>query len=236
MFNPPDYSAQKNFLHPKLGPWTVGLYIHRKKILNSLIKATPYLKGKLLDVGCGNKPYQSILSTDQYTGIDVNVTLHQKDNVDVMFDGVNIPFDNDHFNSVLCTEVLEHCADPVVLMKEIKRILKPGGCAFITAPMFIEHHEVPYDMRRMTYYGMKNLAESNGMEIIMIEDRGSFFAVLTSAVCMAVGQLISRRPFSDIVNWILFPFLLLLIKIDWVRKKNPPVISLGWQMLVKKSV
>ncbi|MFT3703608.1 MAG: class I SAM-dependent methyltransferase [Agriterribacter sp.] len=234
MFSPPDYSAKENFLKPKLGPWTFTLYLHRKKILSSLLKATNKLTGKLVDVGCGNKPYKSLIQCDEYIGVDVQTSLHETRNIDVLFDGKYLPFDDKSFDSFICTEVLEHCIDPAILVAEMGRVLKPGGYGFLTAPMFIEHHEVPFDFRRITHYGMCKLAEDNGMSVEFIDDRGSVFSVLIASIYIAAGQMISRRPFSDILYWILYPFTGFLFVIDGFRKKNPAVISLGWQMLVKK--
>jgi SAM-dependent methyltransferase len=208
--------------------------MHRKKILDSLNKAIPYLKGDLLDVGCGNKPYQLIILAEKYTGADVSLSPHDQDKFDIVFDGLNIPLNNNNFDSVLCTEVLEHSGDPVKLMSEIHRVLKINGHAFITVPMFIEHHEVPYDYRRLTYYGMKKLAEDAGFEVIFIDNRGNFLCILVATIYMAISQFISLRPFSDIIYWILFPFTYLIYKLDKYKKKDPVINSLGWQMLLKK--
>jgi SAM-dependent methyltransferase len=236
VFNPPNYSAKENFINPKLGPWTFVLYMHRKKILNSLSKAIPYLKGDLLDIGCGNKPYQSIIQSEKYIGVDVSLSPHEQDNFDIIFDGLNLPFSDNFIDSILCTEVLEHATNPEKLMNEIYRVLKLNGHAFITVPMFIEHHEIPYDYRRLTYYGMNKLAKDVGFEVIFIDNRGSFLSVLIATIYMAISQFISLRPFSDIIYFVIFPFTYLIFKLDKFKKKDPVIISLGWQMLIKKSV
>jgi SAM-dependent methyltransferase len=235
MFSPPDYGAAENYLNPGLGPWTVVLYMHRRAILNSLQKAAPLLTGRLLDVGCGNKPYLSIIKCDEYVGVDVSESLHNHDKFDFIFDGKSLPFENNRFDSVLCTEVLEHCENAEQLMFEMNRVLKPGGFLFFTVPMFIEHHEAPFDLRRFTYYGAKKLAEQNGLEVVHAEDRGNFLSVFIAALYIGIGQFISRRPFSDIIYWILFPFTWVVLKLDKIKRRNPVIISPGWQFLVKKS-
>jgi SAM-dependent methyltransferase len=233
LFNPPDYSATKNFLNPKLGPWTVLLYLHRKKILDSVKKAEPYLKGRLLDVGCGNKPYSSLFHTEEYIGIDVATSLHDKKIFDFTYDGINLPFRDNEFNSIICTEVLEHSVDPVALMKEMYRVLKVDGYALITVPMFLNHHEIPYDFCRFTYYGLRKDAEDSGFIVESIEDRGNHLSVLIAAIYISVSNLVSLRPFSDIVYWLMFPFTCLILLVD--KKINHPApVSLGWQMLIKK--
>ena len=234
MFNPPNYSALNNFLKPKLGPWTFVVYLHRKKILESLLKAIPFLNGNLLDVGCGTKPYKSIINTISYTGIDISLSPHNQDKFDYLFDGLNVPFEDNSFDSVICTEVLEHAVDPIKLMNEIYRVLKKDGFAFITVPMFIEHHESPYDYRRYTYFGIKKLAIESGFNIVTIEDRGNLLSVLISNIYLAISQFASFRPISDLVYWLAFPFTYIIYKLDRFKRKEPVVVSLGWQMLIKK--
>jgi hypothetical protein len=119
-------------------------------------------------------------------------------------------------------------------MSEIYRVLKTNGHAFITAPMFIEHHEVPYDFRRFTYYGIKKIAEESGFKVLFIDSRGNFLSVFVAAIYMTISQFISIRPFSDIVYWCLFPFTYFMYKLDRFKKKKPEINSLGWQMLVQK--
>ncbi len=234
MFSPPNYSDIRNFLDPRMGPWTVVLYMHRKRILKSLMANVPVLKGRLLDIGCGNKPYETILQCSEYIGVDVETSPHTHSKVDVFFDGIHLPFETSTFDSVICTEVIEHCSDANKLIAEVSRVLKPGGHAFITAPMFIEHHEVPFDLRRLTYYGMKSLAESSGLEVAKIEDRGRILSVFVNTYYLVVSQFVSRRPISDVIYWLLFPFSCLFLLADGIKKKIPPPISLGWQMLARK--
>ena len=234
MYSPANYSSIESFLDPKLGPWSVNLYLHRRPILNSIKKAAPYLKGKLLDIGCGQKPYLSLLNVDSYVGVDVETTYHNQNRIDIFFDGKKLPFENETFDSILCTEVLEHVGKPSDIFHEINRVLCKGGYAFITCPMLIEHHEIPWDNQRFTFYGLLSLAKENELDVVFIDDRGSIFASLSYLLNLTISQILSKRPFSDIVYWLLFPLQLLILSLDRFRKKNPPVISLGWQMLVRK--
>jgi SAM-dependent methyltransferase len=236
MFSPPDYSKLTNFLYPKLGPWSFILFLHRKKILESLMKSLQYIRGKVLDIGCGNKPYRSIINYTEYIGVDVDSSPHLHQNFDKVYDGLYLPFEDNSFDSIICTEVIEHCINPDLLFLEMKRVLKQGGFAFVTAPMCIEHHEIPNDLRRLTYYGMLHLAESNGFKVNYIEDRGNIYSVLVSNIYSTISQIISKRPFSDILLWLIFPFTYILYKFDSFRKKNPPIMSLGWQMLIEKTL
>lgn len=234
MFSPPDYSAPENFLRPRLGPWTVLLYLHRKPILDAVLEAAPNLKGMLLDVGCGNKPYRTILNCEKHVGVDVASSPHDNAHFDYTYDGLTLGFDEATFDSVMCTEVLEHCKDPRRLMREISRVLRPGGHALVTVPFFIHHHEEPHDFQRFTRYGMEELAAQAGLTVVWLKPRGGVYSTFIAALYLALSQTLSRRPFIDLLLWTLWPFTALGIKLERFRIRSA-VMSLGWQMLLTKT-
>src|SRR3546814_15029687 len=51
---------------------------------------------------------------------------------DVAADGALLPFPDQSFEAVICSEVLEHVPDPRLVLDEIARVLKPGGCLLLT--------------------------------------------------------------------------------------------------------
>lgn len=237
MFTPPNYGEQSSFTAPKFGPWSVLLYLHRKYILNAVLLAKPYLQGRLLDVGCGNKPYRSIIGAKSHIGIDIASSPHEHDNFDRTFDGVNIPFAAGEFDAVLCTEVIEHSQEPSSLLCEIGRVLKTGGHALVTVPFVIPHHETPYDFQRFTYYGLQYHLAKGNMEIVWALPRGGVLATTVAMMHFAVSSLVSRRPFADLAYFTLFPFFYVLMLADrrLIRRSPIPAISLGWQVLAKKT-
>ncbi len=126
--------------------------------------------GKLLDLGCGKKPYQKLY--DNYSvssvGIDIEQTPHKNELIDKYFNGKDIPYDNETFEFVLCTEVLEHVEKPNEFLKEINRILKSDGYLLITVPFLQLLHEIPFDFFRYTPFGLKSLLEQNNFKTIKI--------------------------------------------------------------------
>jgi SAM-dependent methyltransferase len=119
------------------------------------------VKGSLLDVGCGEMPFRFALHPDVvYTGIDVEEALAfgMTDNSAIQaFDGRNIPFPDNHFDNVLCTEVLEHAEAPEQLLNEMHRVLQPGGTLILTVPFAARVHHAPYDFHRFTIYKLETL-------------------------------------------------------------------------------
>jgi SAM-dependent methyltransferase len=129
------------------------------------------LGAQIVDVGCGLQPYRKYFAHAQYVGIDVEASgrKEQEKSADIYFDGVNIPLAVESVDAVLCTEVLEHAVDPEALVAEFFRVLRPGGQIFITVPFIWGLHELPYDFRRYTPFGLERLVVSKGFVVKRLE-------------------------------------------------------------------
>jgi ubiquinone/menaquinone biosynthesis C-methylase UbiE len=90
--------------------------------------------------------------------------IEQNKRADIYFDGTHLPFANESIDGVLITQVLEHVIEPNALFQEIKRVLKPGGKVCITVPFIWAEHEVPFDFRRFTSFGITKFIEHHGFE------------------------------------------------------------------------
>ena len=140
-----------------------------------------YAKGKLLDVGCGNKPYESVFRyVDKYIGIDrpsyvdanrLNI-LERKRSIDVIANADTLPFMDSSFDTVLATQLIEHLSDPDLFFKETTRVLKPEGFLIVTFPLINPVHEEPYDYFRFTEYGVRSLCEKQGLQVKMVKMMG----------------------------------------------------------------
>jgi SAM-dependent methyltransferase len=93
-------------------------------------KAHPHMHGRLLDAGCGSKPYKRLFHelVDEWVGLDARPVG------DVLGYIEENNFDDESFDTVLCTNVIQYCPDPQIAVAEMARVLKPGGCLIITAP------------------------------------------------------------------------------------------------------
>lgn len=155
--------------------------------------------GSILDVGCGTKPYQKLFQYDEYIGIDVEVSGRVQENkhADMYYDGINIPTQSDRFDLVLCTQVLEHVVDPDALVKEFNRVLKPGGTLVITVPFMWGEHEIPFDFRRYSSYGIKGLLTKSGFTIVTFQRVGAGLEAIQTLFYSEVNAL--RLP--DTFSW-----------------------------------
>lgn len=100
---------------------------------NFLELATKFTKGKLIDIGCGVKPYKDMLNhlVTEHVGVDHHLTGYDKSNIDLLGTAYSIPAENDSFDSAICTAVLEHLEKPVYAIRESHRVLKTGGYAIL---------------------------------------------------------------------------------------------------------
>jgi len=121
----------------------------------------------VLDVGCGSRQYEKLFGNRVYVGIDVILSGRNESNKmpDVYYDGVELPFEDNYFDLIICTEVLEHCLEPELLTTEICRVSKEDGFVYITAPFFHGEHEIPYDFRRFTSFGMYQIMRKGGLKV-----------------------------------------------------------------------
>lgn len=140
--------------------------------------ATAYIRGAVLDVGGGTSKYKSIIlaSARQYACIDAVPGA----SVDVVGDVLNMPFEDMKFDTVICNQVFEHVDDPEGLMREIARVLRPGGHAIITAPFIQPVHADPGDYFRYTPEGIVALAERHGLTAVEKGKYGGMWVLLSS--------------------------------------------------------
>ena len=200
----------------KFQPGIIGFFINnnyliRKPLFNAIRKHTLKLEGDLLDFGCGSKPYKSFFkNAKSYIGVDYKIEGREERQrvVDVFYDGKTIPFENKNFDSILCTEVLEHVFNVDDLLKEFNRVLKVGGKALITTPFMWEEHEVPYDFARYTTPALISMYEKNGFEIIERSKTGNYISIIFQFQINYIKNILPESKYIRQV--ILVPFIFLL--------------------------
>jgi SAM-dependent methyltransferase len=136
-----------------------------------------YLKGRLVDIGCGIKPYKDLLSpfVTEHVGVDQEETLHNKSNIDLFGTAYKIPADDESFDSAICTAVLEHLEEPESALRECYRVLKPNGHAVYSVPFIWHLHEEPRDFYRFSKYGLQYLFTKTGFKVIEIKPLSGFW-------------------------------------------------------------
>ena len=114
---------------------------------------------RLLDVGCGPKPYYPFFAehASEYVGVDVveNPVAELRGSVEAL------PVEDASFDVVLCTQVLEHCDDPAQAVRELRRVTAPGGRVLASTHGVQVYHPSPEDYWRWTHAGLRRLFTEN---------------------------------------------------------------------------
>lgn len=175
-------------------------------VQNNFVKiCKKYFTGRLIDIGCGEKPYADMIKPyiTEHIGIDHQDTLHDKSNIDRFGTAYDIPAEDGEFDSALCTAVLEHLEEPDKAIAECNRVLKPGGVAIYTVPFIWHLHEEPRDFYRFTKYGLKYLFEKNGFEIVELKPLSGFWVTFGQLFVYYLCRFRSRGKINPL--WWLIP-------------------------------
>lgn len=148
--------------------------IHEKELARAF---SLYAGGKLLDIGCGDKPYGHLTAeyVSEHIGLDHAGSEHDLSRADLIGTAYSIPLDDEHVDTILCTAVLEHLEEPQDALREAYRVLKPGGYAIYTVPLFWHLHEEPRDFYRYTKHGLRYLFEKSGFTIVELKEMSGFW-------------------------------------------------------------
>jgi SAM-dependent methyltransferase len=139
---------------------------------------------RVLDVGCGLKPYQSLFAphASEYVGVDPVDNPH----ADLKGAVEDIPVADSSFDVVLCNQVLEHCADPDVAVRELRRVTAPRGRVLASTHGVMPYHPAPTDYWRWTHAGLAKLFTDNATW-------GSLRVVPGSGTTACVGMMVSMN-------------------------------------------
>lgn len=215
-------------------------YIHLYFLMTDLKEAiNNFTKGKLLDLGCGNKPYKEWyqpLATET-TGCDATQSTEQL--VDTICLATDLPYDTNSFDTVISTQVLEHVYDHHSMIKEAYRVLKPQGNIILTVPFTWELHEEPYDFFRISKHGLKELFEEAGFEINYIKANGGKWAAMFQMMLNTVYSTFKYKTVKSKILKLLFIELRLTWLINhiaiWADKKyRDDIWTINYIVVAKK--
>lgn len=138
---------------------------------------------RVLDIGAGTCPYRELFAHcdyrthdfKQYEGVKLGNT-HEYGHIDYVSDVASIPAPDASFDLILCTEVLEHVPEPIAALREMTRLLRPGGRLLVTAPLGSGLHQLPFH-----FYGgytpgwYQHFGARFGLHVREITPNGGFF-------------------------------------------------------------
>lgn len=171
--------------------------------------ASKYGHGKLLDIGCGDKPYRGLFSSrvSQFIGLDTNKIPTK---ADVYGSVINIPFKEKSVDTILCVWVLDDVPEPDAIFSEVNRVLKKNGMLLLVANQSDALHFEPNDYLRFTKYATKYLAEKNYMRILEYKEIGGFWVMIGFKLITYFRKLSNKIIFFKLLRPIVFSILNIL--------------------------
>jgi SAM-dependent methyltransferase len=184
--------------------------------------------GAMVNVGSG---------ADRIHDKIVNLDIQPFAQVDAVVDAANIPIESGSVDLVVSIAVLEHVLEPNRVAEEITRILKPGGCAYISAPFIAGFHSSPHDYQRYTLPGLVNLFKRLEVEsVISIGPTSALIWIASEwlALVLSFGNARVQLFLAVIIGGILSP----LKYLDFGLRHLPGShsISVGFTLILRKSL
>ena len=167
----------------------------------------------LLDAGAGESRFKTRLKNVRYIAIDTAWGDPRWDysKIDVVGSVDRLPFDSNVFDTIICTQVLEHVKKPQLVLNELFRVLKPGGVVCISAPQGWGVHQAPHDYFRFTCYALSYLLRNAGFGKISIKPSCGYYSYLANRL-----TIFPKTLFWQIQNRWLRAFLLPLEILSYI--------------------
>lgn len=194
---------------------------------------------KILDVGAGLCPYKKHFQHADYVSQDFCLNGDNMDwdfsHIDIKSDLHDMPIEDNSFDYILCTFVLEHIKYPQKAFREFSRILKKNGKLFLVAPLVSEEHHEPFDYFRFTKYGLKLLAEENGFKINQMKKRGGFFIFLSQTITSFSHYYFKNDAIEKMFYILLYPINFLIAFVCYFLDKiDKTKIALSYECIFEK--
>ena len=157
---------------------------------------------RVLDVGCGPKPYYPFFAdrASEYVGVDVveNPAAELRGSVE------DLPVEDASFDLVLCTQVLEHCDDPAQAVRELRRVTAPGGRVLASTHGTQVYHPSPQDYWRWTHAGLTRLFEEQAdWQSVEVSPGAGTATTLAMLLGTYVEIALRRTPLAKPPVWLL---------------------------------
>ena len=158
--------------------------------------------GVVLDAGAGDGAYRGHFGHLVYESADFAKLDKEYDpGLTYVGDLAQLPVADDRFDLIIMTQVLEHLPEPLQVLRELRRVLKPGARIWASCPLFYEEHEQPFDFYRYTQFGLAHLFEQAGYGEIEIEWLEGYMATVSYELDVAARALPPRaRPLRTLLR------------------------------------
>ena len=181
-----------------------------------------YCRGAVLDVG-GWDFYRTVrrraISFTTWTILEVEGQSVLDENEDerlqvVIGDGCNMEFQDERYDTVINIQVLEHVYEPIAMMQEMCRVLKPGGHLIMLVPQTSTLHMIPHHYYNFTRFWIEESLQRNGMEQLELSPLGGVWSSMASHLVYFVFQSVRFNSMSSseckrsVFFYLLYPLMI----------------------------
>lgn len=189
-------------LHPSLRNPNWLILHRRKQIFEEGLRRLPDSNLSVLDVGGRLQPYRVLLGSRvrRYIAVDPRVTPL----VNVAAAGEALPFRDEEFDFVICTQVFEYLPDPHLAASEIRRVLRKGGCVFLSAPaVFVRDSDKEY--WRFLPDGLRYILRD--FDAVDVIPEGNSFTGLCRTLNVFLVSFVRPSMLVPLLRWTVIPIL-----------------------------
>lgn len=197
----------------------------------------------VIDLGAGEATLRGRVKHGRYVAIDRGIGHAGWDYsaLDVVADAARIPVADQRADLIVCKQVLEHVPEPIALLKEAARVLKPGGTLLLSTNQQWPQHQQPYDFFRFTSFGLRYCLEQAGLETVELRSMGGAFSVALFGFSQTMSpEMWARSPRGRRIAAIV------LKPVAWLMRLLMPLVSaldrrdtardntLGWYAVARR--
>ena len=196
------------------------------------------IEDNVYDIGCGKKPFASLLDgkVKKYIGVDVEDGFYDPSHIDLFGFAHDVPIDDKSADAVISAQVLEHLEYPEEAIRETARILKEKGHLFLAFPFLYPLHAEPHDYSRITEFKITKMLETAGFEILELKRIGGFWYLIGLFFGLYIQSIdrgiLMKTKISTALLWFIRWFFNVLHNLEGfilrVFNKNPQVFRNKW--------
>lgn len=180
------------------GRWTFWKFnwLANHKIMAAIERARGHARGDLLDMGCGAKPFAPLFAgrVRRYWGTDLSQSPYLADaRLDAFARAEAQPFRDGSFDTVVGFSMLTYLPEPLKMIEEAHRVLRPGGVLILEFTQMVPLHDEPWDFFRFTRYGAEHLLLCGGFEPVEYIPVGGLWARVGLSTIAGLNRL-NRGP------------------------------------------
>jgi len=187
-------------------------YRGRRSVLEGVIAdlALP-ARARILDAGCGSgRNMVELARHGTVTGVELSqasVEIARRRESGEVIEGsvMELPFDGDSFDLAASLDVIEHLADDLGALRELRRVVAPGGSLLVTVPayqwLWSAHDEINHHYRRYTRRSLQSVAQLAGWEPVRTTHFNSLLLPVAIVLRM-LERLNTRTTESSLDLWV----------------------------------